>query len=110
MIRYHNSSRSIVRKIVGTSIHSISSPTLSNSKFFLSDLKQRLGKCILFGLNEEQTKEAGRIAKTLAQEWVEMMAGYEGFSVDPKSNEKIRWGDMVIPPRNCRGARYPETD
>lgn len=46
---------------------------------WLADIKKRVGKCIIFGCNEEQVKEAGRISEELACSWRELVAGSEGF-------------------------------
>ena len=67
---------------------------------FLPDLKQRLGKCILFGLEGEQIHEASQIAKILAREWSGLAAD---FSIGPK--EKVRWGEMVIYSGKCINTR-----
>ena len=66
---------------------------------WLSDLKSRLGKCILFGLNAQQIEKAGRVAKTLAIEWRELVAGSEGFLIGRSRRglyrQEVVWGEMV---------------
>jgi hypothetical protein len=48
---------------------------------WLSDLKARLGKCIIFGLPTEQIEQAARIAKILGEEWRGLVAGREGYVI-----------------------------
>lgn len=66
---------------------------------WLSDLKRRVGHCILFGLNEEQTMEAGAISKEIAQNWRELVAGSEGFLTGMGragfEGREVVWGEMV---------------
>ncbi|KAK5123648.1 hypothetical protein LTR16_003742 [Cryomyces antarcticus] len=42
---------------------------------WLGELKQRIGKCILFGLRPEQTARAGTMLQEMAQDWRELLAG-----------------------------------
>ena len=84
---------------------SISAPNTSRpanaalSPRWLSDLKQRVGKCIIFGLTPPQVDEAGRILRTVARDWRELVAGIEGFLVGRNRAEleryKVNWGEMV---------------
>lgn len=46
---------------------------------WLAQLRQRVGKCILFGLSERQIDEAGHIMKLISTEWHQIVAGSEGF-------------------------------
>jgi len=66
---------------------------------WLSDLKQRIGYCINFGLGHEQTIEAGAISKVLAQDWRELLAGSEGFLMGRGragfEGREVVWGEMV---------------
>lgn len=48
---------------------------------WLSDLKTRMGKCIVFGLQPVQLDEAGDILRIVAEKWRELVAGSEGFLV-----------------------------
>ena len=70
----------------------------SNNARWLSQIKARLGKCILFGLTEEQTRQAGTALKALGEEWRDLVAGREGFLVDRKRagllRQKVVWGEM----------------
>lgn len=52
---------------------------------WLSDLRSRLGKCIIFGLKPAQVDEAGAILRVLAREWRELLAGSEGFLVGKRA-------------------------
>jgi hypothetical protein len=62
---------------------------------WLSDLKARLGKCIIFGLPTEQIEQAARIAKILGEEWRGLVAGREGYLIDSGQEGVVRWGEMV---------------
>lgn len=66
---------------------------------WLSDLRSRLGKCIIFGLKPAQVDEAGAILRVLAREWRELLAGSEGFLVGKRraglEGHQVTWGDMV---------------
>ncbi|EMD00101.1 hypothetical protein BAUCODRAFT_40694, partial [Baudoinia panamericana UAMH 10762] len=65
---------------------------------WLSDVKQRIGRCITFGLDPQQTDKAGRILKQLALDWRELVAGSEGFLTDPQRRglfrQEVVWGEM----------------
>ncbi|KAF2400093.1 hypothetical protein EJ06DRAFT_530848 [Trichodelitschia bisporula] len=61
---------------------------------WLSDLKARIGKCITFGLHQEQVTEAGAICAVLGQEWRELVAGAEGYLTDP--GRRGLWGHAVV--------------
>ena len=69
---------------------------------WLSDLKRRIGKCIIFGLKQEQVDEAGSILKIVAREWRELVAGSEGFLTGRgragAEGREVVWGDMVSGP------------
>src|SRR5436305_12256687 len=55
----------------------ISTPSLSPR--WLSDIKERLGRCIMFGMKPDQVDEGGQIAQELARDWRTLIAGGEGF-------------------------------
>ena len=66
---------------------------------WLSDLKQRIGKCIVFGLSQEQIDEAGNIMKIVARDWRKLFAGSEGFLTGRGragcEGRELVWGEMV---------------
>ena len=72
--------------------------TASLSPRWLSDLKQRIGKCMSFGLTSQQTEEAGRIVQEIAKDWRELVAGSEGFLTGPRRRgmhrQEVVWGEM----------------
>lgn len=75
---------------------SFSTPaTTSPPTRWLSDLKARLGKCIIFGLPKEQVRRAGQAAKILGEEWRGLIAGREGYLIDSGHEGIVRWGEMV---------------
>lgn len=70
----------------------------SLSSRWLSDLKQRVGKCISFGLRPEQVQQAGEILKVVGAQWRDLVAGSEGFLTGPRkaglSRHQVVWGEM----------------
>lgn len=64
---------------------------------WLSDVKQRIGKCITFGLDSKQKDEAGSILQEIARDWRELVAGSEGFLTGPKRRglfrHRVVWGE-----------------
>lgn len=69
---------------------------------WLSSVKQRLGKCITFGLTSERLDEAGNVLQQLASSWTELLAGSEGYLTGPARvglyKQAVVWGEMV---RSC---------
>ena len=65
---------------------------------WLSDLKKRVGKCIIFGLSNQQIDEAGEIMRTVARDWRDLVAGSEGFlTVSGRAGfegREVVWGEM----------------
>lgn len=78
--------------------HSPQPATANLSSRWLSDVKQRLGKCLTFGLQPEQTQEAGRILQEIAHDWRALVAGSEGFLTSPKRQglyrHRVVWGEQ----------------
>ncbi|EGP83549.1 unnamed protein product [Zymoseptoria tritici ST99CH_3D1] len=72
--------------------------TASLSPRWLSDVKQRIGHCITFGLKPDQTDDAGHILKEIARDWRELVAGSEGFLTDKTRlsmyRREVIWGEM----------------
>ncbi len=66
---------------------------------WLSDTKQRVGKCITFGLSSRQLDEAGSILGQLASDWTELLVGSEGYLTAPGrvglDKQAVVWGEMV---------------
>ncbi|OTA67117.1 hypothetical protein K449DRAFT_389865 [Hypoxylon sp. EC38] len=62
-----------------------------------SDLKARLGKCIMFGCSREQARQAASVLEALGTEWRELTAGAEGFLTGGRrglENQQVVWGEM----------------
>lgn len=84
---------------------SATAPTLSDANPRLLDprwltlIKRRIGKCMMFGLSPAQIDEGGKILSQVAKEWREMIAGSEGFLTDVKRRSLFRhgvvWGEQV---------------
>ena len=70
------------------------SPTAALPTRWLSDLKQRIGKCIIFGLNQKQIDEVGDVMRVVARDWRELLAGSEGFLTGRAGYEgrEVAWG------------------
>lgn len=72
--------------------------TAALSPRWLSDVKQRIGKCITFGLKPYQTEQAGRVLQEITRDWRELVAGSEGYLTGPKRRgmhrQVVLWGEM----------------
>lgn len=66
---------------------------------WLTMMKRRVGRCMMFGLKPAQVDRAGGILQQLARDWRELIAGSEGFLTDEKRRSLYRhnvvWGEMV---------------
>jgi hypothetical protein len=81
-----------------------------NSTFnarWLSEQKSRLGRLFFHGTTEEETLEAGKLVKTLTQNWRRYIAGAEGYLVCEQRRglyrAPVNWGDMVCAPKDEEG-------
>ena len=67
---------------------------------WLSDLKRRMGRCILFGLQPPQIVEASSILQSIARDWRELVAGSEGYLTtwDRRGlfRQAVVWGEMDV--------------
>lgn len=67
---------------------------------WLSLIKRRIGKCLMFGLKPSQVLEAGRILQQIARDWRELVAGSQGFLTHKTRRavyrQNVAWGDMVF--------------
>ena len=74
----------------------ISTPSLSPR--WLSDIKERLGRCIMFGMKPDQVDEGGQIAQELARDWRTLIAGGEGFLTGKGrvglQSQAVVWGEQ----------------
>lgn len=72
--------------------------TASLSPRWLSDLKQRIGKCITFGLQPHQVDQAGGILSEVAKDWRDLVAGSEGYLTGSDRRgmhrQAVVWGEM----------------
>jgi acyl-CoA thioesterase FadM len=68
-----------------------------NAKW-LGDTKARIGKCIVFGMNTQQIKEAAGVLKILSEHWRDFVAGRQGFLTSKQTaglfRHKVAWGEM----------------
>lgn len=77
--------------------HTVQSDAVPQS--WLSDLKTRIGKCIVFGLQPAQLNEAGDILRIVAGSWRELVAGSEGFLVGHRREgleRQVVVGDRIV--------------
>lgn len=64
---------------------------------WITELRDRIGKCIIFGCNKEQITRADAVLKALSTEWKELLAGSDGFLSGGRGgldNHRIAWGEM----------------
>ncbi|KAK5107416.1 hypothetical protein LTR62_001277 [Meristemomyces frigidus] len=96
-------------------LSSTAPPTDSLGPRWLSDIKQRLGKCMTFGTDTEQTQRAGRILSEIALDWRALIAGSEGFLTGPERRglyrQAVVWGeqDSMGHVNNVMYNRYAES-
>lgn len=80
--------------------HASTDPHYTLPSRWLSDLKKRVGKCIIFGLSNEQIDEAGEIMRTVARDWRDLLAGSEGFLTGKGraglEGREVVWGEMDV--------------
>ncbi|KAH7395830.1 thioesterase-like superfamily-domain-containing protein [Cadophora sp. MPI-SDFR-AT-0126] len=90
-------SLSVPRSSNSSSTPSAPAPATGNARW-LSDIKARIGKCIMFGMSGDQTQEAATVMKAIGEEWRALVAGREGFLVGRKRAGLLRqavvWGEM----------------
>jgi hypothetical protein len=71
--------------------------TAALSPRWLSDMKQRIGKCITFGLQPAQVAEAGLILQEISRDWRELLCGSDGFLTSPTRRglyrHRVVWGE-----------------
>ncbi|KZM22649.1 uncharacterized protein EKO05_0009687 [Ascochyta rabiei] len=65
---------------------------------WLSDVRARIGKCIMFGIDDAQTSKAGSILQEVSSDWRELLAGSEGFLTGQEYRglyrHEVAWGEM----------------
>ncbi|KAL5121171.1 hypothetical protein ACEQ8H_001023 [Pleosporales sp. CAS-2024a] len=83
--------------------------TSALSPRWLSDVKSRIGKCIMFGITPAQTSEAGSILKEISTDWRELVTGSEGFLTGKEHRglyrQQVVWGHV----NNVTYVRYAES-
>ena len=68
---------------------------MAATRFFLPGLKGRVGKCIMFGVKDDQTQYAAQISRLLSERWKGIVVGEEGYVPKDGLTDKVRWGEMV---------------
>ncbi|KAK4162791.1 thioesterase-like superfamily-domain-containing protein [Cladorrhinum sp. PSN259] len=64
---------------------------------WIADLRDRIGKCIVFGCNKQQVSRASAVLCALALEWKDLLAGSEGYLTGGRrglDGRQIAWGEM----------------
>lgn len=64
---------------------------------WLSGLRARVGKCIIFGCNATQLSRAAKVLRVLADEWRPLTAGSDGFLTGGRrglEGQKVVWGEQ----------------
>lgn len=62
-----------------------------------SELRTRVGKCLVFGCSSPQISRAAAVLRALATEWRGLLAGSEGFLTGGRKgliDQKVVWGEM----------------
>ena len=84
--------------------------TASLSPRWLGDVKQRVGHCLMWGLEPAQIVEAGRILDEIARDWRELVAGSEGFLTDRTRRglfrQEVVWGEMDSMVSSAHGSKH----
>ncbi|KAL5371677.1 hypothetical protein DPSP01_014079 [Paraphaeosphaeria sporulosa] len=93
-------------RLQSTSSSSKDAATAALNPRWLSDLKTRVGKCINFGIDKEQVKEAGDILHYVNFNWKDLVAGSEGFLTGKHRwglhRQQVAWGEMQMHLLTCR--------
>ncbi|KAF7879203.1 hypothetical protein EAF04_000401 [Stromatinia cepivora] len=90
-------------------------PDGNSDSRWLSTIKARIGKCIMFGMSREQARDAGKILEILGRDWRELVAGRLGYLVDKNraglTRHKVVWGEMdcMKHVNNVMYVRYAES-
>ncbi|KAK3326221.1 thioesterase-like superfamily-domain-containing protein [Apodospora peruviana] len=64
---------------------------------WITELRSRVGKCIIFGCSDRQVSQAADVLRAIAIEWKELLAGSEGFLTGGRrglDGQKVAWGEM----------------
>jgi hypothetical protein len=73
--------------------------TAALSPRWLSDVRARIGKCIMFGIDGAQVREAASILQEISTDWRELVAGSEGYLTGKEwrglYRQEVVWGEMV---------------
>ncbi|KAK3308288.1 thioesterase-like superfamily-domain-containing protein [Chaetomium strumarium] len=80
-----------------TSDNSAAKPPPLPPSRWITELRTRVGKCLLFGCNSQQISQAAGVMRALATEWRELLAGSEGFLTGGRrglDGREIVWGEM----------------
>lgn len=91
-----------------SSENATTTPKPSPAPHWLSDLRARIGKCLIFGCTPQQIAEAGAVLRALATEWRGLVAGSEGFLTGGRrglEGQQVVWGEMdsFVRPRSLTG-------
>jgi hypothetical protein len=64
---------------------------------WISDIRARVGKCLIFGCNKDQVGQAAGIMRALATEWRELLVGSEGYLTSGRGGldgRQVAWGEQ----------------
>ncbi|KAI1259415.1 thioesterase-like superfamily-domain-containing protein [Xylariaceae sp. FL1019] len=63
---------------------------------WVSDVRSRVGKCLMFGCNPEQVRRAAGMMAVIGKDWRTLSAGSDGFLVGEcgLENQQVLWGEM----------------
>ena len=88
-----------IRPLSSTSSKTSPDEDASIDPRWLSTTKQRIGRCLTFGLSSEGLEEASQTTQELGKDWIELLAGSEGFLTGKGrfglDRQEVAWGEMV---------------
>jgi hypothetical protein len=64
---------------------------------WITDLRARIGKCLVFGCDRQQISQAAGVLRAIATEWRELLAGSEGYLTGGRRGldaREVVWGEM----------------
>ncbi|KAK3995595.1 thioesterase-like superfamily-domain-containing protein [Cladorrhinum sp. PSN332] len=103
-LRTLGSSPHISRPFSVSAVSRLSAPSSTTPKKveappsrWIGDLRDRIGKCIIFGCNNQQVSRAAVVLRALALEWKDLLAGSDGYLTGGRrglDGREIAWGEM----------------
>ncbi|QSZ34971.1 hypothetical protein DSL72_007833 [Monilinia vaccinii-corymbosi] len=96
----------LLKRFETTGAASQKPPEVKLNSRWLGSIKERIGRCIMFGMSREQAREAAKILEILGRDWRELIAGRSGYLVD-KNRAGLRRHKRHV--NNVSYLRYAES-